>query len=82
MTADPAKKLAADRQPRDEKERLRDEADRWREQDVQGATARHPLRKERFITHSDLEVPDLLTPADLGDSYQRDLGFPGRFPYT
>ena len=82
MTADPAKKLAADRQPEDERGRLRDEADQWREQDVQDATARHPLRKERFVTHSDLEVPDLLTPADGSDSYQRDLGFPGQFPYT
>ena len=82
MTADPAKKLAANRRPEDDRDRLRDEADQWREQDVQGATARHPLRKERFVTHSDLEVPDLLTPADLGDSYQHDLGFPGQFPYT
>jgi len=82
VTADPAKKLAANRRPEDDRDRLRDEADQWREQDVQGATARHPLRKERFVTHSDLEVPDLLTPADLGDSYQHDLGFPGQFPYT
>ena len=82
MTADPAKKLAANRRPEEDRDRLRDEADQWREQDVQGATARHPLRKERFVTHSDLEVPDLLTPADLGDSYQHDLGFPGQFPYT
>ncbi len=82
MTADPAKKVAADRQSDDDKDRLRDEADQWREQDVQGATARHPLRRERFVTHSDLEVPDLLTPADLGDNYQSALGFPGRFPYT
>ena len=82
MSADPAKKPAADRQPEDDRDRLRDQVDRWREQDVQGATARHPLRKERFVTHSDLEVPDLLTPADLGDSYERDIGFPGQFPYT
>ena len=82
MTADPAKKLAADRQPEEDRDRLRDEAAQWREQDVQDATARHPLRKERFVTHSDLEVPDLLTPADFGDSYQTDLGFPGQFPYT
>ncbi|UCF45882.1 MAG: methylmalonyl-CoA mutase family protein [Myxococcales bacterium] len=81
MTADPAK-LAADRRPEDDKERVRDEAARWREQDVQRATGRHPLRKERFVTHSDLEVPDLLTPADLDESYRRDLGFPGQFPYT
>jgi methylmalonyl-CoA mutase N-terminal domain/subunit len=82
VTPDPAKKLAADRQSDGDNDRLRDEADQWREQDVQGATARHPLRRERFVTHSDLEVPDLLTPADLGDDYQSDLGFPGRFPYT
>ena len=82
MTADPAKKLAVDRQSDDHKDRLGDAADSWREQDVQGATARHPLRKERFVTHSDVEVPDLLTPADGRDHYQDDLGFPGQFPYT
>jgi methylmalonyl-CoA mutase N-terminal domain/subunit len=82
VTADPAKKLAVDRQSDDDKDRLGDEADRWREQDVRDATTRHSLRKERFVTHSDLEVPDLLTPADRGDNYQDDLGFPGQFPYT
>jgi len=60
VSADPAKKPAADRQPEDDRDRLRDQAGRWRERDVQGATARHPLRKERFVTHSDIEVPDLL----------------------
>lgn len=82
MTADPAKELAADRQPGDDKDGLREEAAEWRAHDVQEAVARHPLRKERFVTHSDLEVPDLLTPADLHDDYHHDLGFPGRFPYT
>jgi methylmalonyl-CoA mutase N-terminal domain/subunit len=82
VTADSAEKLAADRPPADEKESLGDEAADWRAQDVRPAVARHPLRKERFVTHSDLEVPDLLTPADFDDGYQRDLGFPGRFPYT
>jgi len=82
VTADPAKELAADRQPGDDKDGLREEAAEWRAHDVQEAVARHPLRKERFVTHSDLEVPDLLTPADLHDDYHHDLGFPGRFPYT
>jgi len=82
VNADPAKKLKAE-QPSDEhKERLRDEAADWRARDVQPTVARQPLRKERFVTHSDLEVPDLLTPADFDDGYQRDLGFPGQFPYT
>jgi len=82
VTADPAKKLGADRPPGEEKEDLLGEAAAWRAQDVQSAVARHPLRKERFATHSDLEVPDLLTPADFDGGYQRDLGFPGQFPYT
>ena len=82
MTADPAKKLTGDQLSKNDEERLRDEADQWRQRDVKGATARHPLRKDRFVTHSDLEVPDLLTPADLGGDYQNNLGFPGQFPYT
>ena len=82
MNADPAKKLK-DEPPSDEhKERWRDETADWRARDVQPTVARHALRKERFVTHSDLEVPDLLTPADFDDGYQRDLGFPGQFPYT
>ncbi|MFW2388490.1 MAG: acyl-CoA mutase large subunit family protein [Polyangiales bacterium] len=82
MTADPAKKQAGRRPAADEKERLQEEALAWRAKDVDPAVAKHPLRKERFVTHSDLEVPDLLTPADFDDGYSRDLGFPGQFPYT
>ncbi|KPK14073.1 MAG: methylmalonyl-CoA mutase [Myxococcales bacterium SG8_38] len=82
MSADPAKKLAADRQPDQDKDRIREEAARWRAGQVQKAVARQPLRKERFVTHSDMEVPDLLTPADLEIDYERELGFPGQFPYT
>jgi methylmalonyl-CoA mutase N-terminal domain/subunit len=82
VTADPAQKLPADRQSDDDKDRVREEAEKWRAKDVQGATGRRPLRKERFATHSDLEVPDLLTPADLDDRYESSLGFPGQFPYT
>ncbi|MGB8329723.1 MAG: methylmalonyl-CoA mutase family protein [Polyangiales bacterium] len=82
MTADPAKKREADRPPRDERDRLREEVARWRAQDIPDAAGNQPLRKERFVTHSDLEVPDLLTPADFDDDYQRALGLPGQFPYT
>ncbi len=82
MSADPAKKLAAERRPADQNDRLSSESARWRAEQVQKATSRQPLRKERFVTHSDLEVPDLLTPADVEIDYERDLGFPGQFPYT
>ena len=82
MSADPAKKLAADRQPEQDNEHLREETARWRAEQVQKAVARQPLRKERFVTHGDMEVPDLLTPADVQIDYERELGFPGEFPYT
>ena len=82
MKADPAKKLAAEMPSDDKKARVRERAAQWRDRAVEPAVARQPLRKERFVTHSDLEVPDLLTPADFDDRYDRDLGFPGEFPYT
>ncbi|MGB5704997.1 MAG: methylmalonyl-CoA mutase family protein, partial [Polyangiales bacterium] len=82
MATDPAEKTAAQRLHADEGNGLDEASERWRSEDVQGAVARHPLRKERFSTSSDFEVPDLLTPADLDADYQRDLGFPGQFPYT
>ena len=82
MTADPAKKLAAELPSDEHKERLRERAAQWRAEAVQPALARQALRKESFVTQSDLEVPDLLTPADFDDGYERDLGFPGQFPYT
>jgi len=82
MKADPAKKLAAELPSDDHKQGLRERAAQWRAESVQPAVARQPLRKERFVTHSDLEVPDLLTPADFDHGYESELGFPGQFPYT
>ncbi len=54
----------------------------WRERDVATATARQPMRKQDFRTWSGLPVPDLLTPAEVPVDYQRDLGLPGRYPFT
>ena len=44
-----------------------------------------PSRPARFTTWSDMDVPLLVSPADLeedGFDYLRDLGFPGEFPFT
>jgi methylmalonyl-CoA mutase N-terminal domain/subunit len=82
VPSDPAEKLAARRQSGRETDRLEEAVDRWRAERVQGAVSRQPLRKERFSTLSDLEVPDLLTPADREADYERKLGFPGEYPYT
>jgi methylmalonyl-CoA mutase N-terminal domain/subunit len=82
VASDPVKKLAPRQRGDEGAERLEEAAERWRSEDVEPATARHPLRCDRFSTLSDLEVPDLLTSADVEQDYARDLGFPGRFPYT
>jgi methylmalonyl-CoA mutase, N-terminal domain len=40
-------------------------------------------RKERFTTDAEIEIRGAYRPADVGDvDYERDLGDPGRFPYT
>ncbi|MBW2463808.1 MAG: methylmalonyl-CoA mutase family protein [Deltaproteobacteria bacterium] len=54
----------------------------WADGPVADATARFPLRKDRFSTLSDVEVPDLATPSDVDLQYLTDLGFPGQYPFT
>src|SRR5512146_1246715 len=45
--------------------------------------ATHNPKSEQIQTTSHIEVNPLYTPADLGVfDYDRDLGFPGQFPYT
>ncbi len=69
--------------------RLRAGQEQWRKEDLSRGVAKSPLRRTEFHTDSGIPIPDLLTPADMGapsaadvEKYQRDLGFPGQFPYT
>src|SRR6187399_3201029 len=62
--------------------RLRQTAANWRAGLVAQSLQRFALRKERFDTTSGLEVPDLLTPADVSVDYESELGFPGEYPFT
>ena len=61
-------------------ELLRRELAAWRAGPVEAASRKVPPRLSRFSTWSDLEVPDLVTPADVSLDYSSDLGFPGRVP--
>jgi methylmalonyl-CoA mutase N-terminal domain/subunit len=61
---------------------LRAAKERWKKRAVAPAEAKMPPRKDRFTTWSDLDLPDLLTPADTPLDYARDLGFPGEYPFT
>jgi len=54
----------------------------WRAGALATSTAKLPPRHSRFATWSDVEVPDLVTPADLPLDYLRDLGMPGQYPFT
>jgi methylmalonyl-CoA mutase N-terminal domain/subunit len=61
---------------------IREAKERWSKSVVAKAQAKFPPRLPRFQTLSDIELPDVVTPADVDVDYQRDLGLPGEFPYT
>jgi methylmalonyl-CoA mutase N-terminal domain/subunit len=54
----------------------------WRATTLARAEAKIPPRKTRFSTWSDLDVPEVLTSADVPIDYLRDLGMPGEYPFT
>jgi len=65
-----------------EQERIRKAKEAWREK-AAAAFAKTPPWKKDFTTVSSAEVNPLATPDDLpGFDYERDLGWPGEFPYT
>jgi methylmalonyl-CoA mutase, N-terminal domain len=55
----------------------------WRAGTRARAVAEHGERRAGFRTTSDLEIADLYTDADLdGWEPERELGYPGQFPFT
>ena len=56
--------------------------DAWRKGIHAASVAKMPERKKSFTTWSGIEVPDVLTPADVPIDYARDLGMPGEYPFT
>jgi methylmalonyl-CoA mutase N-terminal domain/subunit len=71
------------------KDRLEAARQEWRKTELARAVQKSPLRRREFHTDSGIPIPDLLTPGDVVEpsdaeveKYQRDLGFPGQFPYT
>jgi len=62
---------------------IRESVEQWEETDVRQAQARIPERKSPFTTMSGAPVDRLYTPANVADlDYARDLGLPGRYPFT
>jgi len=59
------------------------ESSRWEEKTLQPALNKRPERKKSFQSVSLEEVERLYTPANVEDlDYERDISFPGEFPYT
>lgn len=55
----------------------------WLEKKVKPVLKRFPERKESFQTSWNENIDGVYTPDDVqGLDYQKDLGFPGSFPYT
>ena len=78
----PAEAFAGEGESPDDVEAIRRAAVRWRANAVAKAEAKAPPRKARFTTWSDMDVPAVLTPADVRVAYLHDLGMPGEYPFT
>ena len=56
---------------------------RWEAEVLGPALAAVPERAEAFATSSQIPVERVYTPDDVASlDYERDLGFPGAYPYT
>ena len=57
--------------------------ERWERETLEPVLNKFPERRKRFETVSLEEVNRLYTPADAaGVNFERDIAFPGEFPYT
>ena len=57
--------------------------DKWVKDVLEPALAKHPERNKKFMTTSSQKVDRLYTPLDnLGIDFDKDISFPGQFPYT
>jgi methylmalonyl-CoA mutase N-terminal domain/subunit len=64
-------------------ERLEERQAHWEETTAQRTRSRHPERMDTFRTTSGTPVNRLYTPLDVAElDYERDLGFPGEYPFT
>ena len=55
----------------------------WRETTAHSAKEKTTERKKKFVTSSEIVVPDVTTAEDLADfDAQKQLGYPGEYPYT
>lgn len=67
----------------DEIKKIKQSREEWENNAVKKTLERFPERKEKFVTGSGKEVARLYTPDNLEEfDYNKELNFPGEFPYT
>ncbi len=62
--------------------RIREQKQRWERETVEPLLRKFPERRKEFATVSGVPVDRLYTPEDVPLDYERDLGFPGEYPFT
>ncbi len=63
--------------------RLKQDKSRWERETLDPHLERSPERSDRFTTVSGKPIERLYTPLDVPElDYQRDLGYPGEYPFT
>jgi methylmalonyl-CoA mutase N-terminal domain/subunit len=68
---------------RDELQKILSERESWTAGELAETLARAPRRKKDVQTDSGVPIPDILDPASRSqEDYRRDIGYPGRYPYT
>jgi methylmalonyl-CoA mutase N-terminal domain/subunit len=71
------------RSKEEELKRLHEARRRWEEGPLAKALEKSPEQREHFETLSGLETDRIYTPEHTaGLDYERDLGFPGQYPFT
>jgi methylmalonyl-CoA mutase N-terminal domain/subunit len=54
----------------------------WEEKELASSLDRFPERKVKFINHGSEEIDRLAVPDNVDEDYLKNIGFPGRYPYT
>ena len=68
---------------RERTESVRKAKEQWERATVQDRLAKHPERQSEFVTISGESMQRLYTPLDIENlDYERDVGFPGQYPFT
>jgi methylmalonyl-CoA mutase N-terminal domain/subunit len=59
------------------------EREAWTREELAEALAKLPRRRAELHTDSGIPIPDVLDPASVrAQDYLRDVGYPGRYPFT